>query len=108
MTTPAPTPTPTPMAIVVDELDSELCESFEVEAALVAGAGVIDDVVDEVTDEVIDVPGLVVAVDVPLEDSVVVVAVEVGSIPAVAVMVGSSRVNFKYEALLQQSSAEQQ
>jgi hypothetical protein len=38
----------------------------------------------------------------------VVVAVEVGSIPAVAVIVGSSRVNFKYEALVQQSSAEQQ
>jgi hypothetical protein len=100
MTTPAPTPTPTPMAIVVDEP----CESFEVEAALVVDVGVIDEVVGEV----IDVPVLVVAVDVPLDDSVVVVAVEVGCIPAVAVMVGSSRMNFKYEALVQQSSAEQQ
>jgi hypothetical protein len=94
-TTPTPTPTPTPIAILV-EPDPELCESFEFEAALVVGVGVVDD------------PVLVDAAVVSLEDSVVVVAVEVGSIPAVAVIVGSSRVNFKYEALVQQSSAEQQ
>jgi hypothetical protein len=94
-TTPTPTPTPTPIAILV-EPDPELCESFEFEAALVVGVGVVDD------------PVLVDAAVVSLEDSVVVAAVEVGSIPAVAVIVGSSRVNFKYEALVQQSSAEQQ
>jgi hypothetical protein len=94
-TTPTPTPTPTPIAILV-EPDPELCEFFEFEAALVVGVGVVDD------------PVLVDAAVVSLEDSVVVVAVEVGSIPAVAVIVGSSRVNFKYEALVQQSSAEQQ
>jgi hypothetical protein len=94
-TTPTPAPTPTPIAILV-EPDPELCESFEFEAALVVGVGVVDD------------PVLVDAAVVSLEDSVVVVAVEVGSIPAVAVIVGSSRVNFKYEALVQQSSAEQQ
>jgi hypothetical protein len=99
MTTPAPTPTPTPIATFVVEPELELCISFEFEPALVVGV------------DVIDVPVLVVvviAVDDLLEDSVIVFAVEVGSIPAVAVMVGSSRVNFKYEALVQQSSAEQQ
>jgi hypothetical protein len=94
-TTPTPAPTPTPIAILV-EPDPELCESFEFEAALVVGVGVVDD------------PVLVDAAVVSLEDSVVVAAVEVGSIPAVAVIVGSPRVNFKYEALVQQSSAEQQ
>jgi hypothetical protein len=99
MTTPAPTPTPTPIATFVVEPELGLCISFEFEPALVVGV------------DVIDVPVLVVvviAVDDLLEDSVIVFAVEVGSIPAVAVMVGSSRVNFKYEALVQQSSAEQQ
>lgn len=126
--TPAPTPTPTPMAsvvlgslagglvVAVDDGLSGVDDDDDDDDGDDSAASVVEDAVDtakakdeemeNVVESVVDVD---ISVDISSEDvGVLASTVVVGATPAVAVMVGSSIVNFRNDAREQQSSAEQQ
>lgn len=123
---PPPTPTPVPMARILSDAECDglsVCGwSVEVDddpvgEAVVTSAAVDNELVvkSDVICESVDEANVVASADSETDISVdtsygdaVVPAVVVGSIPAVAVMLGSSIVNFKNESRVQQSSEEQQ